>query len=175
MHSLFRDLIWPAVTGNIVWSFFSVAIDECWTAPVYARMLALALLGGYLMTSWVMERDAPQSNSYYWLDSIFAVSIVSFAISTQAQQTASLSWVTLALGTVFSAAFIGHVWKIWEPDRPKCERHMLAGANLVGVAVLLLGYLCYSDTILWHRPLAIFLVVAIWFAILRMHPRQKCG
>ena len=120
-----------------------------------------------------MDRDAPQSKGNYWLDSVFAVAIVSFAISTQDLKTVSSGWVTLALGAVFVAALIGHVGKIWEPSRPWPERCMLAGANALGVVGLLVGHFWFIQTNLWHRPLAIGVVVALWFAVLSKYPRQK--
>ena len=175
MYGLFRNLIWPAVAGNVAWSFFSVAVGESWTAPVCFRMLALGLVAGYLMLSWTMERDAPQSTEYYLLDSIFAVAIVIFAISTEDLKAVSSGWVTSALGAIFVAALFGHICKVWEPNRAAPQRYMLAGANAVGIVILLAGHFCFSHTDLWHRPVAIGAVVVLWFWILSKYPRYKGG
>lgn len=175
MKKLFQNLIWPAVAGNVAWSFFTIAIYESWTADgVIPRLLALLLLSVYLCFDWTttdVEND--KLKDWYWVgDAFSAVTIAVFAITASKSElwdnVTYTSWVYWILISVFVVIIFWHLMGAWEPDNLAADkkwggRLKLAGINLLGI----ITYMALAELLpskgLWHLPASILIVLAFWF------------
>jgi len=185
MNKLFQNLVWPAVAGNVVWAFFSIAIAEHWADKgVIPRLLSLLLLSIYLCYDWTttdVEGDKLKEN--YWIgDAFHAITIVVFAIAAQSQNLwtdINNSWVKWTLVIVFTTSTIGHLCGSWEPKDVSKEkkwpaRLKLALINFTGILTyFFIPLLCNSNT-LWHLPISIIVILLLWFPCRDKVYNDKC-
>jgi hypothetical protein len=166
--NLFQGLIWPAVAGNVAWAFFSVAVSEDWDCTVCARLTALSLVALYLILDW-MRGEAVRAKliavkSYWWVaDLLLACAIATFAIATQDRNVAPKRWVDWSLAAIFAVAACGHLAGVWEGVRK--DWRSFVRMNGLGAGVVLLVPVLGWNLCLWHRPVAVALVVAWWICL----------
>ena len=175
MHKLFKSVIWPAIAGNVAWSFVSVAVAEDLSShQAIVRLIALGLLAAYLMISlaWKPTRRVTNPCFYYPLDSLFAISIAVFAIATYNESTKTANWVSYSLVAVFTLPMLGHLFKIWEPGRICIERLCLALPSTLGIAILVVGLWAFPQSVLEFRVLALLVVIEIWILIRSLYPNH---
>lgn len=165
MKNLFQNLIWPAVAGNVAWSFFTVAINESWNTPgVIERISVLLLLAIYLATDYTsiaVERLKP----FYWIaDAFHAISMIVFALATQFNE----SWLNESLIALFIIAACGHLSGLWEPNdciikKKWLNRLLLVGMNFIGIILTIVFSIIVFDNTQWNLPIAFFTVIILWF------------
>jgi hypothetical protein len=168
---LFSGLIWPAIAGNIAWSFFSVLLDPLpdFRAPVdwqtVGRLVMLAFLAIYLMMAW--DPDEPvhrRTPSYYIMDGLCAVGFAVLAVATPRDKTPALTyelWLNFALIGIFVIIGIGHLAKVWRPCANDDCRQYLGMANLFGAIIVGTSF-CKDLEPYVLRPIAIGMVVTVW-------------
>lgn len=173
MHKLFSGLIWPAIAGNVAWALFTVAILEGISFQTFPRLLSLTLVAGYLMLSWCRERVVENPGSYYMLDTLFAASIITFAIFSASNDLSSKPHTSISLLAIFLSSSIGHLCAIWDSKRNKIERRWLGVANLSGVAVVALSF-CVDERLRpWLHSLAVAIVISWWFCLLKKYHKDE--
>lgn len=172
-HRSFEQLFWPAVAGNVAWSLYSVAIPspgEIQT-EIGSRFCSLLLLAWYSWYGWLRFTTIPyRSPSYYWVDGLHLITLAAFAVATASHNL----WTPYFLVAVFVVAGIGHLCGSFDrrPDERVRERLKRAGANAIGVAVLLASpRVGISQG--WSVPLAFVLVLLVWWQVHGLSPRPR--
>lgn len=179
MWKLLQGLIWPAVAGNVVWAFFTVAIGK-WNklancdSLVIAQLVALVSLGVYLAADWWYTNDMKEKNEKNkdimkrccWpFDAFLAIAIAVSAIALS-QDVVAIQLAKCTVGLAFITTAIGHCCGAWEvketieDENCKHNRRWLAGINFSGFLILLILSLIFQKTILWPLSIAILVVVA---------------
>lgn len=172
--NLFQNLIWPAVAGNVAWSFFTVAVQECWCDEgVQARLVVLVSIAVYLGIDW-MRTEARRENLkpgfwYFLFDSALAAAIAVFAIAVQNRVQSAPSWGTWALVAVLAVTTLGHILGVWEAagSADPSDRGLLAIFNIAGIVVVVIGHCGVIPGFApWNLPVAVLVVIGMW-AIMR--------
>ncbi len=165
MNRLFEGVIWPAVAGNVAWAFFYVLVTEPLTGPVLVRLVMLVALAVYLMAAWMRQRNEGMRGSYYALDTVFAISVVLLAIATSGAVSAASWWAGAGLIGALSSSALGHLCNVWDVNREVGERRFLAGANGVGLIIVVTGQLFGTEPLLAHfaaMGLALLMLAMRW-------------
>jgi len=158
-------LIWPAVAGNVAWSFFTVVISESWKCPsVPERITVLLLLAIYLATDYTSIETELLKPMYWIADAFHALSMIVFAIATQFNAI----WLNESLIAIFIVAAGGHITGLWEPTGCSSKnrwrkRLILVGINLIGIVVTIIFSIIILEGTLWNLPLAFFVVLVLWY------------
>jgi hypothetical protein len=180
LEKLFKNLVWPAVAGNVAWAFFSVLITEPWSSGMLARLATLMFMARYLFYSWLLPVPPQVGRLYYAMDGLFAIAVVSFAIATQDRARALSVWVDAVLLAIFAVAACGHWFGVWEPGSSSHRRQLFGGINAIGILILLIGICIRSKVpeiggpeVLWFRAVAIWFVVGLWRAVVRYLAAQR--
>lgn len=163
MKELFQNLLWPAVTGNVAWSFVSLLVTEDWSlSSVQARLAALLLLTVYLCADWLRTKGVSNVNRSYWFaNGLHLGAIVVFAIAAQADR----HWLAIPLAIVLLVTVVGHLTGAWEEkgstNRPM--RRALALCNALGLLVLCwVGVPTLGQGLTWTLSLAMLVVLIPW-------------
>jgi len=173
MWKLLQNLIWPAVAGNVVWAFFTVAIAK-WSKfsddgfLVLAQLVALAFLGLYLAADWLytVKKNGNMRPCCWPFDAFLAIAIAVSAIALS-QDNAAIQVAKCTMALAFLIAAIGHCFGAWETiegTNYKDNNKWLAIINLSGLAILFIFSLeLFSiENDLW--PLSIAIVFAVvWY------------
>ena len=166
MNKLVHNVIWPAVAGNVLWAFLQVLADPPANGSVlFQRLASLLFFGCYLANDWIKRDAATSINENYWkYDLPLAASTATFAIATQG----GLPWAPVALAAAFVVAAVGHCNGAWDPyDAPsnRKQRRALAGMNVGGLAILLIGWFLGAAVSPWSVPIAISVVVVLFVSL----------
>jgi len=185
LERLFDDLVWPAVTGNGVWSLFTILVagplDE-W--PVRGRAITVALIGAYMAYEWMYEIPQQRSRSAYHLfDGFHLAAMVWFVLAVQDASTDSgyLCW---SFAAIVIATALGNFLGAWEdrwtisPNKTPLWRLLprqkaTTFANLVGGLPLLVYALVEESRPYFPAHLAVAVFIAFVGFVLadRKYPR----
>ena len=149
LHETFRDLFWPAVAGNVVWSLLTVVIQKSeYDGHVPARFLVLLLLSGYLVLAWLSTKNinVAEFTGLYWVwDGLHLAAIAVFAIAVQTKQP----WLNAALVGLFTVTIAGHFARIWQPRKSRSwtTAIILGGCNSLGLLVLAIERCCSGTSL----------------------------
>lgn len=173
---LFQDLLWPAVAGNVLWSFFTLWIDVYFPPPsdkpigfpadAHARILVLALLGVYLCYDWVRMLQGDRKDFAWIADLPHAASITVFALMVQSGR----NQMEVALIVLLAVTGGGHLTTLWEKKtEPKCgcRRVVLAVINFVGAGAVCTFHDIAGGTPRWNLPIAMVIVLVPWVVLRR--------
>lgn len=151
MNDFIRNVVWPAVAGNIAWSFLSlgvpgVANGEPWSWEMFWRLSELGLLAAYLCAVWILpEPDRGGDWSFEWYCAVELSLAASFAAFAVATQSAVSRWwlLDLTLAASFVILAVGHLARVWvgtdaDPELGK-KRQALGWANLGAAAVVVVS------------------------------------
>lgn len=161
LNDFLQNVAWPAVAGNVAWSFATLAIDQGINAGTSSRLAVLLVLAVYLSAEWYRSKKVPTATATatgLWLDLIFVICLVWFAIATQADKGLPG---TALLVILFTAGF-GHICGVWPPtgkgkgNIPHGVVSLLAACGL-GSAWCIAGSWNW-----WNAFAAIFIVLVVW-------------
>lgn len=159
--SLYDSVIWPAVAGNILWSFLTVMITEAPSHEMGWRAASLFLAGVYLMIAWARGRSRNRKNpnfGYYLADTAYAVLLAGFAIASSASASRYPDLGVTLLGVMFVVAALGHFFKTWNPNRKAWQRNTIGVADVAAAGAV---FLFRQDPV----PAIAILVVALLILI----------
>jgi hypothetical protein len=174
----FQDLVWPAVAGNVTWSFFTLLIGP---SPVPAgdpaslveRIFVLLLLSGYLIGDW-LRTHGENRPAFYWLfDGLHLTALTAFAIGAATGQ--DFIWLRWSLTALLGITAFGHALKAFGESRGR--RFAYAVANALGIPVAWFAnfeapWLSPDGS---QLPLAVLTVLVLWLFALWKYPRQKAA
>lgn len=160
-----RNVIWPAVAGNILWAFLSVAADPNSTGmSMWTKLVALLAIGIYLSRDLIERVNVtfPDVWKYISADVLLATALAAFAIATQLDRP----WWGWVLACAFLIAIVGHCAGSWNPNEEakapnSCTRAKFAMFNAIGL-VILGGGLLTPFPYAFFPPAAIGLVVVLF-------------
>lgn len=146
-HKLLQQVLWPALAGNVLWSFFQVgsstfadAMEKCQLPPAqsWLKLIALIAVGAYLCADWLLtERMKIELQKkeyrlkYLVVETMLAMEIATFALLLTTNVTGRYATVLLCL--VYVTAAVGLYLKAW--PEVGFERRYLLRLN-VAAAVL---------------------------------------
>jgi hypothetical protein len=164
MNELVRNVVWPAVAGNVLWSFLQVAIEQpVAPTPLLPRLAALLAVGLYLAIDWINGVGLSFRSRYWKFDIPLATAIATFAIATPKSAPVAF-W---ALGAAFSIAVVGHLNGAWDPQKKishKSARRMLAAMNGLGLA-LLVGDRFARVAPEWDQAVSLTIAIGLFLAL----------
>ncbi|MGN6153711.1 MAG: hypothetical protein ACTHOH_17160 [Lysobacteraceae bacterium] len=161
---LSREVLWPAVAGNVLWTFFSLMLD----APLAhggADLLALGLLAIYLCANWLRHADhRDDSARFVWFDVLhsLAICIVALAIYSRNPHFSP----TAAMAMLLAILMLTHATGAATHGRSRKDR--VAGF-LMGMA----GLIALAIPCAWNIPLAMGVTLLVWVAMLRSGRRGR--
>lgn len=131
-EKIYQDLVWPALAGNIIWSVFSILVENVDNLlPALFRFLALIVLGVYVTYTY-KKYDEGKGHPF---DYFHAAAIIAFAIAVQAN-SGLMEWF---ISVLFGSAALGHWFGPWGNDclvKYKAMRHTLVGGIfLIGIVL----------------------------------------
>ena len=165
MNQLVHNVIWPAVAGNVLWSFLQLAAAPNGDgAALHARLASLLLVGVYLSIDWIDADSILKELTWkYWVVDVgLAATISAFAIASQNANT----WMRYPLALNFLLACAGHLCGAWDTaSQPSSTRArwIFVAMNLAGLLILLLGSLTAGSFGAWSIPLSIAVVVLLYW------------
>ena len=138
IKDLLQNLIWPAVAGNVSWSFFTVLVSEPIQFPdVCGRLTALFLLSVYLLITYIKSNKEGYEENMF--DIFYSIMIVLCAVSINAKS----KYMEIILIALFMVSAIGHWTGRWMPSTvattKKGIRKALVGSINLSGAVICLG------------------------------------
>lgn len=155
------NVAYPAVAGNIAWSFATLAIDlglNCETAPRLGVLLVLAI---YFSAEWYRSKGIATTIEGQWLDLFFIICIIWFAIGTQANKGipgAALIVILLSIG-------LGHLFKFWPPNGKGKGNSPHGAVSLVAGIILGVSWCLTNSWNHWLELLAIVIVLGVWACV----------
>ncbi|MDR4467238.1 MAG: hypothetical protein MRJ68_02950 [Nitrospira sp.] len=163
MKKLVHNVVWPAVAGNVLWSFLQLLSDPTASDPApWPRLVSLLLVGAYLSIDWIHTENEPQINDFYWIADVpLAAALAAFAVATQL----GVTWAPIALAAAFLVATVGHCFGAWDKTTSpsSCKaRAGFAGINVLGPIVLFIGTFLNQPLSDWSTPVAVLLVVSLF-------------
>ena len=108
LQEFLNNIAWPAMAGNVAWSFFSVAIDPGCGGNTFPRLATLLVLAFYLSAEWYRTRRVGVTSLGLCFDLFLVICIVWFAIATQANKGAP----GFALVLILISVGIGHLCSV---------------------------------------------------------------
>jgi len=166
LKKLVHSVIWPAVAGNVLWSFLQLFADPDACGPtLWSRLASLFLVGVYLSIDWIHTENETQINDNYWIADVpLAAALATFAVATQL----GVPWASIPLVVAFMVAAAGHCFGAWDarckPPSSCKARAGFAIINVLGPVVLLFGSFLADSLALWSKPAAVFVVVGLFLA-----------
>jgi hypothetical protein len=162
LKSFLKDVAYPAVAGNLAWAFVTLAIDSGAKIDAIPRLGVLFVLTIYFSAEWYRSKEIEVKTVGLWLDLLFVLCMVWFAIGTQANKGSP----GIALIIILLIIGLGHLLEVWLPVGRGKGNTPHGITSLVAAAVL--GSAWYVDGS-WNWALAlvaICVVLAVW-AIVR--------
>lgn len=164
-------LAWPAVAGNVSWSFVSLILGGC-SLEVIPRALSLLVFSIYPFAEWYRtEIRAKKKNSGssvkslgLYLDALLAILVVWFAIATQNGNFSSAYALIGFLGVVA----IGHGLGAWPPagkGQGNAKQALVCALGAGTLLVVRLGGYSWYDGI---QVLVLLLVFGVWLSNRRL-------
>jgi MFS family permease len=161
IEDVFESVVWPAVAGNVLWSFLTVLFTQTTGWVWFVRAVSLAIIGVYLFGSWRRTRKRPPASGrkYFLVDGVYAALISVFAISTAMidqgdapDHIKSLAIASIALTGMFVTAAVGHWQGYWAPyegvnageEEEIRERKLRSRFSAAAVVGLLISYYCFA-------------------------------
>src|SRR4051812_20328811 len=141
---LFRGLLWPAVAGNVLWSFASLAMKPVVASdlvPAASRLVLLFLLGFYLSLEWIRNYRSlpiPLTAKFWLFDAIHLLGAVVTALAAYD----ALEYLHLGLVIYLAATGLGHALGIYRNsafDGPR-DHKLLAAINFSGLPFVALAF-----------------------------------
>lgn len=181
-RDLFFNLFWPAMAGNVAWSFFSLLVDNGWSGDesVRPRLVVLGLIAWYMAHEWSrnQERNDDVYPTYWIFDAALLATTVMFALAAEAGHQ-RLELLLVVILVVIVAGHIIGAWMEKERDTDSNEfvdwkkrwkstwpmRIALALANAVGFVALCgipRGGWVQSD---WTPAVAVACVLIAWYVV----------
>lgn len=163
---MLRDLIWPAIAGNVIWSLVTLLAQNSFGSEIAFRAATLVLIGIYLLSAWKRDRiSAPPLHPvrHAVFDSIFAAAICVFAIRYSSLDNPVSSWTAVALTTVIATALAGHVFEAWREPRPLSDNSLFYGLYGLGLFFAFIGIFVPRTHDLCGL-FAVFLVLLGWWS-----------
>lgn len=191
-HKLLQQVLWPALAGNVLWSFFAVLIPvaEAWlfkgvppssVVDWVCRLVALVMAGSYLCADWLLTekvkellKQPPFKTRYAVLETILAVEITLVAVILATVEP--IVPALCALSLVYLTAAFG-LWKrAWV--EAGYNRSFLIYLNLIafganaGVIAMTLAGVApgWSRASVISTGILVVVVIVWWFHIFRGTP-----
>lgn len=163
LEKFLKEVAWPAMAGNVAWSFATVSIEEGINLCTAPRLGVLFVLAIYLFAEWYrIEKTATTPTSLAY-DLVFVICVIWFAIATQANK----GMPELALVLILSGVGIGHIWGVW-PPAGKNMGNILHGSVSLLAAMGLAASLCLAPSLSqWIALLALLVVLVVWGVVRR--------
>lgn len=169
----FQDLVWPAVAGNVAWSFFTLLIGPSPVpsddpASLAERVFVLFLLSGYLIGDWLRTHGENRPAFYWIFDGLHLTALTAFAIGAATGQ--DYIWLRCSLTALFGITAFGHAVGAFGE-----HGFIYAAVNALGIPV---AWFANFDAP-WlspdgsQLPLAVIAVLVLWLLALSAFPRQK--
>jgi hypothetical protein len=168
-HEFFQGLLWPAVAGNVLWSFGSLLLDpntKLSADAVGPRLLMLLLVGLYLSLEWLHNYRFLRSEvrALFWIfDGLHLVAISGVAIACSINH--HCIWAAMVF--FLSVTFLGHLLNAWRaPGRDTGSRFIHAGVHFLAfIFVLITTKLdILAD---WNSPIAGLATLTFWLIVER--------
>lgn len=157
-HKLLQQVLWPALAGNVLWSFFQVGsslfVDwigkKQWPpADSWLKLIALIAVGVYLCADWLLTermkielQKKEYRRKYLFIETILAMEIATFALLLTTNVAGWCAAVLLCFA--YATAAVGLYVKAW--PEVGYERRYLLRLNLAAAVLN-----------------AVLLAVAAWF------------
>ncbi|PTT87300.1 hypothetical protein DBR45_60480 [Pseudomonas sp. HMWF031] len=161
LRDFLKEIAWPAMAGNVAWSFFSVAIDPGCGGNTFPRLATLLALAFYLSAEWYRTRRVGTTSLGLFFDLFLVICIVWFAIATQANKGAP----GFALVLILTAVGIGHLCSVWPPTGEGKGNIEFGRVNVLIAAVLSIALLISSSWQSWIIFLAMSTVLIAWWIL----------
>ncbi|MEZ0129437.1 hypothetical protein AB9T88_06540 [Flavobacterium sp. LBUM151] len=167
-HKLFQNLIWPAVAGNVAWSFFSILISDFPTKDnfTFTRLILLLLLAIYLGDDWIVtEKEADNLKDLYWIgDSFHAVAITILSLSIYSNKEGIMFWASISVLVIPIIAHLCGCWELKNDTGKKLRKRIgLSSIAGIGLIVFLSTYFLIDEK--FSYLISIFAIVIPWFLL----------
>jgi hypothetical protein len=162
LDKFLKDVAYPAVAGNVAWSFATLAIKSDTHADIPARLGVLLVRAVYLSAEWYRSLDARNTIRGLRLDLLFVICIVWFAIATEADKGLP----GFALLVILAVAGVGHLCGFWPPSE-KGDGNIPHGWVCLVAAIVLGGAWWKNGTWNWWLALVAIMVVLVVWAFVR--------
>ncbi|WP_047528808.1 hypothetical protein [Pseudomonas sp. 11/12A] len=167
LQEFLNNIAWPAMAGNVAWSFFSVAIDPGCEGNTFPRLATLLALAFYLSAEWYRTKKGGATSLGLCFDLFLVICIVWFAIAIQANKGAP----GFALVLILTAVGIGHLCSVWPPIGEGKGNIEFGRVNILIAVVLSIALQVSSSWQSWIIFFAMSTVLVAWW-ILR-HGKTK--
>ena len=130
---LVHELMWPAVAGNVLWTFAAMTIAPPGSPDTFwPRTLSLFWIGGYTVTAWAMSltKESKDQPGYLLVEFAFAASLTAASHALYNDHARPTAFAAV----VFLTALCGHLSGIWSLPG---SRHSQRMKLIDGVAVIL--------------------------------------
>jgi hypothetical protein len=169
IKTLFQGLLWPAIAGNVVWSFFTVLFEKDIafnSINTWSRVFSLALIATYLCLEWLHNYEAmpetiPRSFWIFDVIHLLTITLCTFSIAMRVE------FLGFFAASFFLGNAIGHISGAWGFSYANPKNGRLHAAIQFCAAVLMLGLSIYDSGSLWHFPVIGFAVFVIWMFLER--------
>jgi hypothetical protein len=159
LEDFLKNVAWPAVAGNVAWSFATLAIDHGINEDTFSRLGVLVVLAVYLSAEWYRSKQINNATLMgLWLDLLFVICIVWFAIATQANKGLP----GVALLAILLVIGVGHLCGVWTPAG-KGKGNIPHGlVSLLAACALGVAWWMNRAWVWWVALLALTIVLAVW-------------
>ncbi len=160
-----QQVIWPAVAGNVGWSFMAILLTQFHTTEHWlwgAKWCCLVVLAIYMLDSW---RDTPPDvpPGYLFWDTLFVVAIAAFATLLSHTELGMTRWPAAALLGMFAILAWGHYMNIWYGNANDRKRNVLTLVNVAAVLVVLISFWAEQVHATWLWFFALTIIMSAWF------------
>ncbi|MCA9467710.1 MAG: hypothetical protein KC643_20000 [Nitrospira sp.] len=163
LDEFLKNVAWPAVAGNVAWSFATLAIDHDKNVNTAPRLGVLFVLAIYLSAEWYRSKEINNTISGLCLDLLFVICIVWFAIATQADK--GLPGVALLI--ILVGVSVGHFFEVWPPAGKGKGNYPHATVSLLAACFLGGAWWMNCSWNWWFALVAIIIVLVVWACVRR--------
>lgn len=163
LDEFLKNVAWPAVAGNVAWAFATLAIDHGMNVNTAPRLGVLFVLAIYLSAEWYRSRKITTTETGLWLDLLFVICIVWFAIATQSDK--GLPGVALIL--ILVGTGLGHLCGVWPPTGQGKGNIPHGVVSLLSGVVLGITWIVTCSWNVWLALGAITFVLVVWACVRR--------
>ena len=158
-----NNLAWPAVAGNVTWSFASLAIVHGINHDTAPRLAVLFVLAFYLAAEWyrssnILPKNGTASTTSLFLDFIFVICIIWFAIGTYENMGSP----AVALLIILTGIGVGHLFGLWKPAGVGKGNKAHGWVSLAASATLGATWFVTGLWNTWIAFIAISIVLIVW-------------
>ena len=163
LDEFLKNVAWPAVAGNVAWSFATVVIDQGINVDTAPRLGALLVLAIYLSAEWYRSKEINTTVTSASLDLLFVICIIWFAIATQANKGLPGA----ALLVILVGVGVGHLCGVW-PPAGKGKGNIPHGCvSLLTAVVLGVAWFVNRSWPPWIALGALIVVLVVWALVRR--------